>query len=126
VFVRDTTGTHRDEYFFTTDPGLTPTAVIGHYCGRWNIETRSKKPARRSDWRPRAGGAEHGPARRPVPAGPVLGVAILFHALPESKRTGPWGGRQGDRTFSDALCAIRRWLWAEARFTTGRRRHGSR
>src|SRR4051794_9174183 len=39
VFVRDTTGTHRDEYFFTTDPNLTPTAVIGHYGGRWNIET---------------------------------------------------------------------------------------
>lgn len=39
VFVRDATGTHRDEYVFTTDPNLTPTAVIGCYCGRWNIET---------------------------------------------------------------------------------------
>ncbi len=39
VFVRDTSGTHRDEYFFTTDAELTPSAVIGHYCGRWNIET---------------------------------------------------------------------------------------
>jgi hypothetical protein len=39
VFVRDTTGTHRDEYFFTTDPSLSPTAVIGYYCGRWSIET---------------------------------------------------------------------------------------
>src|SRR5829696_2263493 len=39
VFVRDREGTHRDEYFFTTDPGLTPAEVIGHYAGRWNIET---------------------------------------------------------------------------------------
>jgi hypothetical protein len=38
VFVRDVSGTHRDEYFFTTDPSWTPRAVIGHYCGRWNIE----------------------------------------------------------------------------------------
>lgn len=30
VFVRDQTGTHRDEYLFTTDPSLTPTAVIVH------------------------------------------------------------------------------------------------
>src|SRR5215212_9957167 len=39
VFVRDATGTHRDEYFFTTDADLTPTVIIGTYCGRWNIET---------------------------------------------------------------------------------------
>lgn len=39
VFVRDRTGTHRDEYFFTTDVSLSPRRVIGLYCGRWNIET---------------------------------------------------------------------------------------
>src|SRR5256885_4491598 len=39
VFVHDLTGTHRDEYFFTTDVALTPTAVIETYTGRWNIET---------------------------------------------------------------------------------------
>jgi hypothetical protein len=42
VFVRDATGTHRDEYFFTTDPDLSPARVIGYYCGRWNIETYHK------------------------------------------------------------------------------------
>ena len=31
--------THREEYFFTTDPGLSPAAVIGYYRGRWNVET---------------------------------------------------------------------------------------
>ena len=42
-------------------------------------------------------------------------VAILFHALPESKRTGAvaWPG-EATVTFSDALCAVRRWHWAEA------------
>jgi len=38
VFVRDRQGTHRDEYFFTTNPTLTSEAVIGYYTGRWNIE----------------------------------------------------------------------------------------
>ena len=28
VFVHDLTGTHRDEYFFTTDPAMTAAAVI--------------------------------------------------------------------------------------------------
>ena len=42
-------------------------------------------------------------------------VAILFHTLPEAKRTGAvsWPGK-AVVTFSDALCAVRRWLWAEA------------
>ena len=39
VFVHDLTGTHRDEYFFTTDPAMTPQALIEAYTGRWNIET---------------------------------------------------------------------------------------
>ena len=41
-------------------------------------------------------------------------VAVLFHALPESKRAGAvsWPGK-ATVTFSDALCAVRRWLWAE-------------
>jgi hypothetical protein len=116
VFVRDTTGTHRDEYFFTTDPGLTPAAVIGHYCGRWNIETTFQE-ARSAlglettrGWR----------AKTVSRAGPcLLGlysvVAVLFHALPEAKRAGAvsWPGK-ATVTFSDALSAVRRWLWAEA------------
>ena len=44
-------------------------------------------------------------------------VAVLFHALPEAKRTGAvaWPGK-ATVTFSDALSAVRRWLWAEAVF----------
>ena len=39
VFVRDLSGTHRDEYFFTTDTSMSAEAVIEMYGGRWNIET---------------------------------------------------------------------------------------
>jgi hypothetical protein len=41
-------------------------------------------------------------------------VALLFAALPEAKRRGSvsWPGKAGV-TFSDALTAVRRWLWAE-------------
>jgi hypothetical protein len=116
VFVRDTTGTHRDEYFFTTDPALTPVAVIGHYCGRWNIETTFQEARSALGLETTRGWCEKTVLR----AGPcLLGlysvVAILFHALPESKRTGAveWPGKVAV-TFSDALCAVRRWLWAEA------------
>jgi hypothetical protein len=42
-------------------------------------------------------------------------VAILFHQLPESKRVGgvTWPGK-ATVTPSDALSAVRRWLWDEA------------
>ncbi len=39
VFVHDLTGTHRDDYFFTTDISLSPKAIIEIYTGRWSIET---------------------------------------------------------------------------------------
>src|SRR5439155_23533084 len=39
VYVRDRTGTHRDEYFFTTDVELTAQEIVESYTGRWNIET---------------------------------------------------------------------------------------
>lgn len=116
VFVRDTSGTHRDEYFFTTDPGLTPAAVIGHYCGRWNIETTFQEARSALGLETTRGWREKTVLR----AGPcLLGlysvVAVLFHALPASKRVGAvsWPGK-ATVTFSDALCAVRRWLWAEA------------
>jgi len=116
VFVRDTTGTHRDEYFFTTDASLSPTAVIGYYCGRWNVETTFQEARSCLGLETTCGRCEKTVLR----AGPcLLGlytvVAVLFHALPAPKRVGAvsWPGK-ATVTFSDALCAVRRWLWAEA------------
>ena len=115
VFVRDAGGTHRDEYFFTTDPSLNPTSVIGYYCGRWTIETTFQEARSCLGLETTRGWCKKTVLR----AGPcLLGlysvVAILFPALPESKRNGAvaWPGKT-TVTFSDALCAIRRWLWAE-------------
>lgn len=44
-------------------------------------------------------------------------VAALYHALPDDRRVGTirWPGPVGV-TFSDALTAVRRWLWADAVF----------
>jgi hypothetical protein len=41
-------------------------------------------------------------------------VALLYEALPVAKRTGrvEWPGKEGV-TFSDALTAVRRWMWSE-------------
>jgi hypothetical protein len=116
VFVRDATGTHRDEYFFTTDPALTPADVIGYYCGRWNIETTFQESRSCLGLETTRGRCRRTVLRAaPCLMGLYTVVALLFQALPESKRTGAveWPGKVAV-TFSDALCAVRRWLWADA------------
>ncbi|HBI43539.1 MAG TPA: hypothetical protein DDY78_11895 [Planctomycetales bacterium] len=116
VFVEDRSGTHREEYLFSTDLSLTPAEVIGHYTTRWNVETAFQ------ECRSCLGlGTTRGWCRATVlRAGPcLLGlysvVALLYDGLPEHKRAGTvaWPGKTGV-TFSDALTAVRRWLWAEA------------
>jgi len=116
VFVKDTTGTHRDEYLFTTDLAMTADAVVGTYCGRWNIETTFEEARSVLGLETTRGRCKSTVLR----AGPcLLGlytvVAVLFHALPEVKRVGAvaWPGKAGV-TFSDAMCAVRRWLWNDA------------
>jgi hypothetical protein len=116
VFVKDATGTHRDEYLFTTDPALSADAVVGAYCGRWSIETTFQESRSCLGLETTRGWCRKTVLR----AGPCLFglytvVAILFSALPTAKRVGgvSWPGKAGV-TFSDALCAVRRWLWDEA------------
>lgn len=116
VFVRDKSGTHRDEYFFTTDVGLSVSAVIAAYCGRWNIETTFQEMRSALGLETTCGWSEKTVLRAaPCLFGLYTVVAILFEALPASKRTGAveWPGKTVT-TFSDALAAVRRWLWAES------------
>ncbi len=126
VHVRDLEGTHRDEYFYTTDPGMGPAAIVTHYAGRWNIECTFQEG--RAYLR---SGTTRGRCRRTVlRAAPCLFglysvVALLYHALPESKRSGGvhWPGKAGV-TFSDALCSVRLWIWAEGVFPRAGGRFG--
>jgi hypothetical protein len=118
VFVHDATGTHRDEYLFTTDAGLTADAVVGTYCGRWSIETTFQECRSCTGLETTRGRCQ----RTVVRAAPCLFglysvVAALYHSLPAAKRSGgvAWPGKE-TVTFSDALTAVRRWVWAEGVF----------
>lgn len=115
VFVRDETGTHRDEYFFTTDLAMAPAAVIGHYAGRWNIETTFAELRAHLGLETTRGWCPKTVLRAaPCLFGLYTAVAVLFASLPEGKRKGAvrWPGKE-HVTFSDALAAVRRWLWSE-------------
>jgi hypothetical protein len=116
VFVRDRSGTHRDDYLFTTDTGLTPHQVIEEYTGRWSIETTFQ------DCRAYLGlGTTRGWCRRtvlraePCLLGLYAVVAVLYSRLPPATREDwqvVWLGKES-MAFSDAITAVRRWLWED-------------
>ena len=115
VFVRDRPGTHRDEYFYSTDPAMSPESVVGHYCWRWNVETTFQEARAHLGLETTRGWCRETVLRAaPCLLGLYSVVALLFAALPEAQRSGSvcWPGKS-TVTFSDALTAVRRWLWSE-------------
>ena len=118
VFVKDTTGTHRDEYLLTTDTARTADAVVGTYCGRWSIETTFQE-CRSCVGLETTRGRSRATVCRAAPClfGLYSVVAVLYHALPEGKRAGAiaWAGKE-TVTFSDALTAVRRRIWVDGVF----------
>lgn len=122
VYVRDRSGTHRDEYFYTTEQTLTASEIIEHYARRWNIETTF------AEMRPYLGleTTRGRCARTVLRAEPCLFglygvVALLYEQLPAEEQAEPgvdWEGK-ATVTFSDAMTAVRRWLWADWVFRTG-------
>jgi hypothetical protein len=120
VFVRDRTGTHRDEYFFTTDVTMVPRAVIETYTGRWDIETTFQE-ARSYLGLETTRGRVRTTVLRAEPSLLALYtvVAWLYMELPmryRRARAVAWSGKV-DVTVSDAITAVRRYLWVEGVFS---------
>ena len=115
VFVRDRDGTHRDEFFFSTDPTLDAATIIETYTARWYLETTFQELRAWLGLETTRGWCRKTVLRAaPCLFGLYTAVALLYRALPGSKRSGrvEWPGKSGV-TFSDALMAVRRWLWRE-------------
>jgi hypothetical protein len=121
VFVHDLTGTHRDEYFFTTDVAMTPKAIIETFTGRWSIETTFQEMRAYLGLETTRGWSEKTVLRAaPCLFGLFSVVALLYARLPATRVRAAvliWPGKT-DRTFSDAITAVRRWLWCDWVFAT--------
>jgi hypothetical protein len=122
VFVHDCTGTHRDEYFFTTAPALSPQQIIELYTGRWSLETTFQELRAYLGLETTCGWTQATVLRAaPCLFGLFSVVALLYAHLPPCHTRGTqvaWVGKQ-DITFSDALAAVRRWVWSEWIFVMG-------
>ena len=116
VFVHDCTGTHRDDYFFSTDPETTPAAVIEQITGRWSIETTFQEMRSYLGLETTRGWTEATVLRlAPCLFGLFSVVALLYDLLPgriKARARVDWAGKV-ETTFSDAIMAVRRWLWVD-------------
>jgi hypothetical protein len=116
VYVHDLSGSHRDEYFFTTDVGMSAQEVVETYVGRWNEETTFQELRCYLGLETTRGWTEKTVLRAaPCLFGAYTVVACLYSQLPKPYalvRAVDWAGKQ-DVTFSDAITAVRRWLWVE-------------
>jgi len=114
VYVHDLTGTHRDEYFYSTDLTMTPQEIIEEYTGRWNIETTFEDTRAYLGLESTRGRCQRTVGRaEPCLLGLYSVVALLYWLLPPADQDQgivEWAGKQ-TVTFSDAITALRRWLW---------------
>jgi len=118
VFVRDREGTHRDEYFYTTDSSLSVEQIIGYYTGRWNIETMFEEVRSCLHLETTRGWCRRTVLRvTPCLFGLYSVVALLYIQVPARRRVRAieWPGKVGV-SFADALTTVRRWVWAEGVF----------
>ncbi len=121
VFVHDLTGTHRDEYFFTTDVRQTARQVIETFTGRWSIEVTFQEVRAYLGVETTRGWIERTVLRaEPCLFGLYSVVVLWYAALPEVDRNQlkpTWTGKTMV-TFSDAITLVRRDLWRRWIFAT--------
>jgi hypothetical protein len=118
VFVRDVSGTHRDEYFYSTDPTLTPDKIVSLYTGRWGVEVTFQEVRRHLGFAtPRNWSARSVLRTAPCLLGLFSLVSLTFarhvqeHGVVRIARD-PWYAKP-EATFADAIATVRRLCWAE-------------
>lgn len=121
VFVHDLTGTHRDEYFFTTDVNLTPARVIEEFTGRWSIETTFQEMRAHLGLETTCGWCEKTILRAAPSLFGLYSVVVLLYAMVPcsiAARSRVRWVNKDTITFSDAIAAVRRWIWVDWIFET--------
>jgi hypothetical protein len=116
VYVRDLTGTHRDEYFYSTDEAMTARQIVETYTRRWSVETTFQEMRSYVGLETTRGWKKETVLRAaPCLFGLYSVVVCLYLMTPQKYRQKPgvrWTGKQ-EVTFSDAISSARKWLWVE-------------
>jgi hypothetical protein len=126
VLVRDPSGAHGPAAFLSTDPEAQPATILGWFVSRWRVETTFQEVRAhlgvetQRQWSDLA-------ILRTTPA--LLGlfslITVWADALAHDTATAlrpnatAWYSK-AEPTFSDAIAAVRRVLWAPPNFSTSR------
>ena len=116
VFVRDCTGTHRDEYFYSTDPSMSPEEIVSIYTSRWAIETTFQECKGHLRLEKTRVWCEQSVLTLPALLfGAYSVVVLLALKLDRLHPTTNWPKKK-TITFSDMIATLRRKNWDEIIF----------
>jgi hypothetical protein len=115
VHVEDREGTHRPEYFFSTDPRMPLGRIVEQYTRRWSIEVTFQETRARLGFGTTRVRCRRGVQRaEPWLLGVFTPVCLIHLAAGPAgpAATWPWC-RKAEPTFADALAGVRRLAWGE-------------
>jgi len=120
VFVHDIQGTHRDEYFYTTDTSLGLEQIVSWFTARWPIETTFQEMRAHLGFETtRQHVAKSVLRTAPCLLGLFSIICLIFaeHTRAHSinVRNTEWYSK-AEPTFSDAIVTVRRLLWQKTIF----------
>jgi hypothetical protein len=117
VFVHDRQGTHRDQYFYCTDPALCPQQIITLYTARWSIEVTFQEVREHLGFETTKQHCSKSVTRTaPCLLSLYSLVSLIYARLIERRKPiihNTPSYTKTEPTFSDALYALRRVLWAQ-------------
>jgi SRSO17 transposase len=121
VYVHDCTGTHRDEYFFTTNLSLCPQQIVECYTQRWSIETTFQECREYLKLESTKCYGQQTVLRfTPCLFALYTIIVLLYLQLPDLLRLPimvSWRGKS-TTTFADMLMCVRRAIWQQWFFQT--------
>lgn len=127
VFVHDLSGTHRDEYFFTTETRLPPKTLVETYTERWSIEVTFEESRAYLGFGTTRCYSEKAVLREaPFLLWLYSFVVVMYVKLTPGRSPKifiHWRGKEVV-TFSDVLTGLRRWLWRNWGFENPRNKKG--
>lgn len=120
VFVHDVQGTHRDEYFYTTDTSLSLEQIVSWFTARWPIETTFQEMRAHLGFETtRQHVAKSVLRTAPCLLGLFSIICLIFaehirvHSI--NVRDTEWYSK-AEPTFSDAIATVRRLFWQKTIF----------
>ena len=128
VFVHDVQGTHRDEYFYTTDTSLSLQQIVSWFTARWPIETNFQEMRAHLGFEtPRQYVAKSVLRTAPCLFGLFSIICLIFAEHTRRHRvqirSTEWYIKT-EPTFSDAIATVRRLFWQKSIFETASYHNG--